>query len=262
MKNKKQILIIIIAVVLVGIVLISCKSMQKIQPKIPENTSEIPVLSVVIGNSTYPELIPYEKAIHGSYELLFKNYSREIGRQFECPRPPELSVLTFRYLRPRQTLYMISSSCELSGGDTRGYGIPPILFFITGGTVEMFFQGNITTHFMGAFDRLESADQAREYSELYIDSLSIDLAASLNDSFFHDYTSQDFEKDCPFNADVPVLNDTVFRRDADFLYHGFAIEPEFHARMYYRAYTISPDGTVRQDSESMLALCKNIGIIY
>lgn len=224
------------------------------------NASDYPL---VIDKTKYPELSSFENSISEKYKIMLQNFAEGYGEGgYECRLNPPLFKLNFTYLKPRQNLYVIESYCEAPVEISPYTEMPNIIFSIKQGNLLIFYQKNITDHFAETFNNLENLNQAKEYSKLYIDNLAADIESALNNSLLDYLSPEDFYEDCPLISDVPELNSTISKIGDIFIYEGLKIEPEGRARLYYLSYNISPDGKVAEDSDNMLAMCEQAGIIY
>lgn len=218
---------------------------------------------LAIDKAKYPELSAFEKEISAEYALMLQAFAegfKDYG--YECFAGPKVSELSFNHLKPRQNLYMIESICGVPGEPSPYSGAPAILLYASEGKAVMFFIRNIESRFTDAFNKMESPDEAKEYSEQYVDDLSADLDSALNNSLFGDLSSADFIKGCPLLSEIPKLASTVSKTADGFVYEGLRIEPEGKARLYYFKYTITPDGQAAKEKDEMLAMCARMGIIY
>lgn len=266
MKKIFWALIVVIALVAVykGILLLPDNSETIIdnQPEAKFNfdASEYPL---VIDKAKYPELSAFEKEISAEYESMLQAFAetfREYG--YKCFGNPKLSELSFNHLKPKQNIYMIESLCGVPGETSPFSGVPAILLYITEGKFMMLYPRDIPSHFTGMFNKIETLDEAKEYSEHYVNELAVDLDSALNNSLLSGSSAADFEKNCDFVSDVPELDSTVSKTADGFAYEGLRIEPEGNARLYYLKYTINSDGQFTKEKEDMLAMCTEMGIIY
>lgn len=224
------------------------------------NASDYPV---IIDKIKYPELSIFEKSISGEYEIMLQNFAEGYGGWgYDCFLSPVVLKLNFAYLEPKQSLYLIESYCEVPGETSPFTQMPSIMFSINQGDVLMFYQKNIASHFTETFNNLENLNQAKEYSEIYIDNLIVDIDSALNNSLLYGSSPEDFYEDCPLLSEIPKLNSTISKKGDIFVYEGLKIEPEGRARLYYIKYNITSDGKVVEDSDKMLAMCQSMGIIY
>lgn len=223
------------------------------------NASEYPV---VIDKNKNPELSAFENDISREYETMLQEFYEEFykGHEYECELNPALSKSSFNYLKPKQDIYGIRSDCGIPG-DTMT-ATHDAIFYTTQEGIVMFYKKDVAPHFTEAFNNIESLDELKEYSEIYVDNLAINLDSALNNSLLSYSSSEHFEEDCPLLLDVPELTSTVSKEGNGFVYEGLRIQPELYASLYYLKYSITPDGQVVKDKEEMLAMCENMGIIY
>lgn len=271
-REKRYELIWILATVILLLLAIAMISLawftdseRIIQNKLKEkefsfNASDYPV---IIDKTKYPELSIFENSISEEYEIMLQNFAEGYGGWgYECFLSPSISKLNFAYLKPRQTLYKIESFCGVPGETSPYTEMPNIIFSIKQEDILMFYQKSIASHFTEVFNNIENLDELREYSELYIDNLNVDIDSALNNSLLDGSSPENFYEDCPLISEVPKLNSTVSREGDIFIYEGLKIEPEGRARLYYIKYNITSDGKVIQDSYKMLAMCQSMGIVY
>lgn len=271
-KYSKALLISVVAnlasFVIGGVILLillsgSTDSGSITENKLMENQFNASEYPVVIDKTEYPELLAFERSISERYETMLWDYYEEFykGREYEyeCFSSPAVSKLSFDHLKPKHDLYRIESDCGIPG-DTIST-LYRVVFYVIQGDIVMFYEGDVETHFTEVFNDMESLDELKDYSGLYVDDLAINLGSALNNSYL-DSSPESFIKDCPLVSDIPELASTVSKEGDGFVYEGLKIRPELPAELYYLKYSITPGGQVSKDKEDLLAQCENIGIIY
>lgn len=227
-----------------------------------EKESKFDASAYPFSTSGYPELFVYKTDISERYAVMLQDFYEEFfeGHEFECFSNPTVSKLSFNYLKPKQNLYLIAADCGVPG-DTRSVLYETIVYVTQGNTV-MFQKKDVAAHFTEVFNNIENLDELKEYAELYVDELAADLGSAIKNAHWSGLVSTDFENGCEFYSELPQLTSTVSQQGDGFVYEGFRIEPEVHARAYYLKYSITPDGQVVKDKEEMVAFCEHLGIIY